>query len=560
MSGVSVAELVRLRRERDARLPFEIGAFVALETTEMILDRPRKVSADNVFVLPDGHLRIEAPEPVADADAAQGVVAVLSRLLVAAGAGVPPVLLELVESGPHSGRWSLAELRSELEASLVPLNRGAARRVLSRLLREGDKRPRSLRPPPPAHDVDADLDALLEGRDPEPEHLATAQFQPVDAFGNPVVSFDEVAKKPGQRAMPRRARATEDAADTLREPEPAPASYDDFDLLSRDTPMVGITVPAEARRSAAESFDLEATPLPAAPLPSRPPPAAPPSRPAVADPGQGALGPGALDRATAGTDAFGKGAAAGPAASAPAASAPRVHAPPVPDLDRFDEPLGKSRKGLALVVTLGLLLVAIGVAVAVLRPDVVDRLTGNAVPEEEPAEPETIVHRAEGGTLRVTAAEGAQILYFVGRGPTTAEYLPVGVAHEIVVLDDGSATRSVVPADASWEEGSERPRYELAMQVTPGGGDLDLGGSRLSADSMGTPTGSLGDIRVVTNPPGAKVYLLVGFGEALVEDLPVAEAHELLVVVPGGEPRRLVVGPSDWADGPGGKVAELSAE
>ena len=525
MSEVSVSELVRRTRERDGRLPFEIGAFVALETTEALLGRPARVGADDVYIQPDGQLRISAGEGVPDEESARGVVAVLSRLLVAAGAGVPPVLLELVETGPHSGRWSLAELRTELEASLVPLNRGAARRVLARLLREGDKRPpRSVRPPQPTDDVDADLDALLEGRDPEPEYLPTAQFQPVDAHGNPVVPFDQVAKKPGQRAVLKKPRppTAAEAPDTLND-----AEKDEIDALldplDRATPMVGIEVPAEARRSFDEAmddafdatFEAEPTPLPAAPPPSQRPPAKPaPAKSAPAKPAPaassptsgGAVGPGALDRELE----------------------PRRAAV---DLDGFDEPLGKSRKGLGLVVGLLVLLVGGAVAVAVLRPDVLARLTGDA-PEEEPVEaPETIVHRPEGGTLRVSAPENAQILYFVGRGPATAEYLPLGVAHEMVVLTDAGATRSVVPADATWDTSGERPRYELAMQVADAEGGADVGETRLSPDAMGTPTGGLGDIRVITNPPGAKVYLLVGFGEAVVEDLPVGEAHELLLTI-----------------------------
>lgn len=522
MTAVSVSELVRLCRERDARMPFEIGAFVALETTEALLSQPRSVGPDDVQVLPSGQLQIHGGAPAQQMEATQGVIAVLSRLLVAAGAGVPPVLLELVESGPHSGRWTLDELRTELEACLVPLNRGAARRVLARLLREGDKKPRSVRPPEPETEaVDADLDALLDGRDLEPEELPTAQFGAVDAMGNPVVPFDEVAKKVGQRAMLRG-----------REPahhRPTPAS--DHSGLDRKTPQIEMLVPAEARPSRADPFAAEATPMPQAPPPSEPPPKRISDRPTQES--QGVLDSGALDRA-AGLD----------------------------DLDQFDAAaMGKSRTGLVLVVGLLVLLVGGGAALFILRPDVIARLTGDAVEEpEEPSEPEVIVNRPEGGDLRVTAGEDAQILLYLGRGPATAEYLPVGVAHELVVIaDEGGVSRSVVPADAQWEQDGETPRYELAMQVQRGEGEgVVLGETELSPDAMGTPTGSLGTVRVVTNPPGAKVYLLIGFGEAFVEDLPIADAHELLIqTTAAGEPERVVIGPSDWVEGPDGKLVEI---
>ncbi len=526
MSAVSVSELVRRCRERDARMPFEIGAFVALETTEALLSQPRSVGPDDVQVLPSGQLQIEGGVPAPQLEATQGVIAVLSRLLVAAGAGVPPVLLELVESGPHSGRWTLDELRTELEACLVPLNRGAARRVLARLLREGDKKGRSVRPPEPATEaVDADLDALLDGRDLEPEELPTAQFGAVDAMGNPVVPFDEVAKKAGQRAVLRG-----------REPAPArptparPMSRDDLSGLDRKTPQIDMLVPAEARPSNGDPFSAEATPMPAAPPPSEPP--QPRSVPESA-PTMGAIDSGVLDRAAGLGD----------------------------DLDEFDAAdVGKSKTGLVLVIALLVLLVGGGAALFILRPDVVARLTGDAPEEpEEPSEPEVIVNRPEGGDLRVTAPEDAQILLYLGRGPATAEYLPVGVAHELVVIaDEGGVSRSVVPADAQWEQDGDTPRYELAMQVQRGEGEgVELGATELSPDAMGTPTGSLGTVRVVTNPPGAKVYLLIGFGEAFVEDLPIADAHELLIETPDGEPERVVIGPSDWLDGPDGKLAEV---
>ncbi|MBO6937981.1 MAG: hypothetical protein JJ863_23630 [Deltaproteobacteria bacterium] len=528
MSAVSVSELVRRCRERDARMPFEIGAFVALETTEALLSQPRSVGPDDVQVLPSGQLQIEGGVPAQQMEATQGVISVLSRLLVAAGAGVPPVLLELVESGPHSGRWTLDELRTELEACLVPLNRGAARRVLARLLREGDKKGRSIRPPEPATEaVDADLDALLDGRDLEPEELPTAQFGAVDAMGNPVVPFDEVAKKAGQRAM-LRGRETPKQSHPVRD-----------DGLDRKTPQIEMLVPAEARPSVGDPFATEATPMPQAPPPSNPPPARsepPPAKPRSVPesaPTMGAIDSGVLDRAAGLED----------------------------DLDKFDAAeVGKSKTGLVMVIGLLVLLVGGGAALFILRPDVIARLTGDAPEEpEEPAEPEVIINRPEGGDLRVTAPEDAQILLYLGRGPASAEYLPVGVAHELVAIDDeGGVSRSVVPADAQWEQDGDTPRYELAMQVQRGEGEgVTLGATELSPDAMGTPTGSLGTVRVVTNPPGAKVYLLIGFGEAFVEDLPIADAHELLIERPEGEPERVVIGPSDWLDGPDGKMAEV---
>ena len=215
-------------------------------------------------------------------------------------------------------------------------------------------------------------------------------------------------------------------------------------------------------------------------------------------------------------------------------------------------------------------------AVLVFRPDVVDRMTGEAVepdPEAELAEAGAAQERlrqqaeeelrARHGDLTVrTDSDHAQILLFIGRGPAVAENLPVGVAHEFVAIADGKEpTRAVVPADGEWvplDDGT--PQYELAMQTGERAmtfEDMDLGASRLQRGAMGTPTGSLGRVRVVTTPPGAKVYLLIGFGNATVSDLATEEPWELLVFEEGRPPQRVFVGPSDWREGSEGKIAQV---
>ncbi|MFW5920931.1 MAG: hypothetical protein ACOCUS_03770, partial [Polyangiales bacterium] len=172
--GVTVEELVRLLKQRGGRLPFEIGAFVALEVCEQLVEGPAVAKPTEVRIASDGSISVYAPPNSASAEqAARSVVDVLAHLLVAAGQGVPPVLLELVEQGPADGRWDLARLRDELEASLVPLNRAAARRVLSRMLREIQREPAGAQQTEAGGgaaaagagsqdaDVDADLDALI---------------------------------------------------------------------------------------------------------------------------------------------------------------------------------------------------------------------------------------------------------------------------------------------------------------------------------------------------------------------------------------------------------------
>ncbi|NOY89566.1 MAG: hypothetical protein GXP55_00055, partial [Deltaproteobacteria bacterium] len=178
--GITVADLVRQLKQRHARLPFEIGAFVALEVAERVIESPATPGVDDVRLTEDGVVSVYAPSSGASREhAARSVVGILAHLLVAAGSGVPPVFLELVEKGPRGGVWDLALLKDELEASLLPLNRSAARRVLSRLLRETGKGAQVREAPPTkltASDVDDDLDALLGDDEPSSGAVADASL------------------------------------------------------------------------------------------------------------------------------------------------------------------------------------------------------------------------------------------------------------------------------------------------------------------------------------------------------------------------------------------------
>ena len=163
--GVTVEQLVGSLKRRRAPLPFEIGTFVCLETCEALMAGPASVKPTDIRISADGAVAIFAPPNSASSeDAARAVISVLAFLLVAAGPGVPPSLLGLVERGPDGG-YTLQRLRDDLEASLVPLNRSAARRVLSRMLREAQRetgsRPALSGGLPATANADAELDDLL---------------------------------------------------------------------------------------------------------------------------------------------------------------------------------------------------------------------------------------------------------------------------------------------------------------------------------------------------------------------------------------------------------------
>ena len=64
---------------------------------------------------------------------------------------------------------------------------------------------------------------------------------------------------------------------------------------------------------------------------------------------------------------------------------------------------------------------------------------------------------------------------------------------------------------------------------------------------------------MITNPPGAKVYLLVGFSpEVVIENIRTDDVVELLVYHEGHPVQSAMVRPSDWvASADGLKTAEV---
>lgn len=533
-TGVTARELVEKLRSRDQRLPFEIGAFVALETLERLLDEPAAVGLDDVRIGLDGTLITErAPDSTSGPEVAKGVAALMAHLLVAAGPGVPPALLRLVEDGPSDRRWDPTRMRDELEASLVPLNRAAARRVLARIVRDLDASPRPSAPVPGTAqlqgEVDDDLDALLAVGEPdEDEEVSSSELPRFDASGNPVVSFESITSK---RTGLRAAKGAE--VDSTRDERLRRATGEDVAATGRSLEDARAIKPAVAEgRSPSARSD--------APMPlevSRHTEAAPSGR-------------------------------------------SRAGAPSNELIDGLDEEPTKAKKsglGRGLLVLLVLAVIGGGAAVA-LRPELVDRVLGREVndgalsaeesarlPVEhlEPREASRAeVHGPRGRlSIRVDGHDHAQILLFVGRGPAVAENLSTGVAHELVAVADGRApARVVVPADAVWASSDDGMLYELAMQT---GEDemsferLVLGPSRLDRDALGAPSGGRGRLRVVTTPPGARVFRLVGFGAVELADLPVDTPQEILVYDEGAPPVRSFVGPSDWREGDEGQEAEL---
>jgi hypothetical protein len=479
--GPTVAELVSGLRARGKKVPAEVGAFLTLQAVERILDRPAVLGPEAVRVTDDGAVSVFSPAGQASpAEVTKSASALLAHLLLGAGAAVPPALLELVERGPSDGSQSLPRFRDELEASLLPLNRGASRRTLARLVRETRAGAGASSQPPgvDAGALDADLDALLGAPAPrdlsaEPPRAVAARTAALDADLDALLDGAERGA-----GVPRPMQQVERAPSASLSPAPSTLT------------------------SPSLSPSLSPAPVP---------------RPGEAE----------LDPARA-----------------------------------------ESRKGLYVALFFVALVAGTAAVVGALRPDVLRRMMGEAPPEVD--------HRAEEAAALAAAEQRAadeaaerygdlvihveparsQVLLRVGRGPAVAQNLPVGVAHEFVAIAEGRApTRAVVPPDATWEPTEQGPRYELAMQAGEAPMPfeaLELGPTRLPREA-GAHRGQLGAVRVLTNPPGAEVYLLIGFSpDVRVRDLRADATYELLAFREGHVPARVTVRPEDFRPGEGG--------
>ncbi len=259
-TGTTAAELLRVLVHKKTRLPAEIGTFVVLEGCERLLDvGPLAVSLESIWVAEDGSVSLLSAPIVDEASSARALHRGLASLLVASGPMLTPTLMRLVEEGPRGGQWSLRQLRDDLEATLVPLNRNASRRVLARFVREtrdasaGDV---GLGRSPGFQDLDSELSALLSGGLAVPDissrELDATVREPIEEVGmeRGEVHFFDSAQETSGHSAPQGAF-----------PGPAP----------RTTPMSAAPLPLKVSRPQAKARALHQSTLP--PGASKRPPA-----------------------------------------------------------------------------------------------------------------------------------------------------------------------------------------------------------------------------------------------------------------------------------------------
>ncbi len=575
---VGVGQLVEELEQRGDRLPFEIGAFVALEACEGLLRQSVKLDADSVRVTLEGAVLVSDGAQRAEPDeAARSLVSVLARLLMAAGPGVPPHLLQLVkESATGQKQRDLRHLHDAIEASLIPINRGASRRVLARLVRESDRPPAPKAARVDPRELDTELEELL--RDPATRTPGPAQAAlPLEESGaeDPITERIRIPS-----ALPR-ATDVDAPAETVPVPRSRPAIArssvavpDLKPLLSPETSAAVATAPehrlqrdpepitATIRKWSAEqptepaTETQSATALESAAASAPVPVSAPESEAATETgyvAGTGAASVTALETAT---EAVFGGGSVNRAESVPAPLPSRESAPAAePVYERASLPIPQPpRRGGGLGVLFVAAFLGLGLY-ALIRTGTLDALLQPAASESTPAMPGVI-------DLTVTPSD-AQVFVFVGRGPATASGLAVDANHEFIVLDRGlRPTRAVVSRGATWTRTESGLLYELAIQapVVTGPSDASDFGSA-ETEPAAASGGEAGTVRIITNPLGAKVYRYVGVGPSVqIPAVSIHEGQEVLVYHPEHETLRAVVGPSDWQVGEGQTVHRAALE
>ena len=482
---LSAEELLRTLQLRGIQLPAEIAAFIALEVCECLLDRPALIRIHDLRLDEVGAVLCPAmPQAVGDAEAVDAVLAMFAELLVCAGPAVPRGMIELIERGSQNRARSVSALHSALSGCLMPLNRGATRRIIARLVREVRKPDEALHPsmsarPSPA-DLDAQLDALLDG---------TPSGRSERAAG--------AASSLGDAMSQEAARASVSPAPKGHSSQPVPSGEREAAVMSSLPPRSSRRPRSEPRFEARFERDL--------------------------------LLEAQSARASLGLWVF--------ALSTLAA-------------------VGL----LVLYFTLGRQQpVSAANALSALGLDV-PRTAAPASALAKRSNP--VAHKLYGDLVVESRPERAQVMLRIGSGPALATDLPLGIAHEFVALADGYApARAVVPVDAVWESSGE-PRYELAIQATALRSATDpkrlvLGPSLLPREP-GVPQARLGSVRVITTPPAAAVYQLVGFTpDVRVENLALDRSYELLIYAEGRPPVIKTVTPDAFIPQGGKRTAVI---
>jgi hypothetical protein len=137
---------------------------------------------------------------------------------------------------------------------------------------------------------------------------------------------------------------------------------------------------------------------------------------------------------------------------------------------------------------------------------------------------------------------GTDVLIKSGVSPVDVRHVPTGAKIEMLALKDGLApVRAAVPASAAWSVASGTPRVDLTIDLQRRLADAGVDRGADAGHAASHAAGQTGTVHVVTAPPGAEVWMLVGRGpNARVDDLACGTPVDLLLVglTDAGRPHR----------------------
>jgi hypothetical protein len=582
--SVTLAEVFDAVVRRRTTLAPETAGYLVLGLADQLVHAPRAIEPRLCGIVVEGGTVVLNPAAAAPAADVERTLRRLLLSLLRIASGNAPALGTVASLPP---RGELGGFVAELESALVPLNRGAAKRALSRLARDalrarGDgapsdgeilidleqaPEPGQRSPGPPALEPEPrspappdalpfDLPALspteriavatrarpATERTPLPHAVVPAflEQEPVTAKTPPPTEFIEqrAATPSDVPAEPRRESLAEvdqllaAAGETPFQSSPPGASSRGVEELLAQFSASESRQDSHLSRDLRRMADLEATPMPAGMPPTvrERRAATPSSDPSFEDAKD-------LDTSTP-----------PPRASSPLSPAAGTRASAT-----FESvaPRGAPKRG---VYVLAALLVVLAVGAVLLWRAQAGWLSGRteevveAERKSQAAAAESAAAHASAASCRATIVVDelppmAEVLVRAGIAPVDVERLPTGARLEFVALGDGLAPRrSVIPAGAVWEKTNGKPRFELAIQLEKTRAKpsaLDPWPAAEPGSTVGGQ-GPPGTVHVVTTPRGAEVWMVAGMGpEAKLESLPCAVAVELMVVgAAGGQPYR----------------------
>jgi hypothetical protein len=128
----TVSQILAAARQYPELVASETAAYMVLSLAEQSLSGPRRVCPQHVLLHPGGAITLGDVEPCSNQENDARLRSILRELLGCCAPAMVSEALSRVAAGRGDGP---AVVRAELQAALVPLNRGAARRALARLYR-----------------------------------------------------------------------------------------------------------------------------------------------------------------------------------------------------------------------------------------------------------------------------------------------------------------------------------------------------------------------------------------------------------------------------------------